>query len=699
MQNRAGAPAAANDQDPFSKKNQFQPGQAGAAPTQKTSEKNIFANRIRFRAEVKPDKAKPGETVQLIITGTLLNGNHTYPLNQRTPEQLPLQQPQITFGGSPDLIPLWPIKESKPEFKKQADGQIWLEHDKDFTWTQDLYVRPEATPGAKSLEIALRLMVCDANNCTPPRSKYPPLQVTLNVLPGKAVPATADLTKRVQAKPPQVEVVSPPAGASPASTANPRDSSLWGLVGTAFVGAFLMLLTPCVFPMVPITVNFFLKQSEKEHHRALPTALVYAGTIVVLLTVVIVLLGKVIVALANDPWFNLLLGLGLMLFALSLFGMFEIELPRGLARFTSAREGQGGYIGAVFMAMTFTITSFTCTGPFLGAMLGGVAALRPPIEHVLIAAVVYSATFAAPFFLLALFPTLLKMLPKSGGWLNAIKVTMGFIELALALKFLANADFEWSPGNPRLFTYDSVLCAWIALSFACGLYLIGVFRLPHDSPADHVGVLRMLFASIFFGLTVYLTPALRREIPQGVVGEKIVAFLPPALEGSSALAKGNGGSGAAVNGKLAWHMDYIDAWNEAVKGKEPGLIFIDFTGVTCTNCRQNETTVFPKPEVREQLEKYVRVQLYTDSVPNRKLSAEEAHKQAERNSRWRDAVGDNTNPYYVIFKPDPKEPFNKAGNLNGTVLATTNGTIFDVGSFVQFLQKPQRQLAQLSVVR
>src|SRR5262249_23378265 len=162
--------------------------------------------------------------------------------------------------------------------------------------------------------------------------------------------------------------------------------------------------------------------------------------------------------------------------------------------FTSAREGQGGYVGAVFMALTFTITSFTCTGPFLGAMLGGVGALRPPFGHVVLASLVYSITFAAPFFLLALFPSLLKALPKSGGWLNSIKVTMGFIELALAMKFLGNADVSWNPGNPRLFTYDTVLCAWIALSFACGLYLIGVFRLPHDEPVDHIGVLRLLFA-------------------------------------------------------------------------------------------------------------------------------------------------------------------------------------------------------------
>src|SRR5581483_4422585 len=206
----------------------------------------------------------------------------------------------------------------------------------------------------------------------------------------------------------------------------------------------------------PITVNFFLKQSEKEHHRPLAMASVYSGTIIILLTLVMLALGNVVIALANDPWFNLALGAVLVIFAMSLFGMFEIALPSGLARFTSAHEGQGGFMGAIFMALTFTITSFTCTGPFLGAMLAPVAGIKPPVWQLATAAVVYSATFAAPFFVLALFPAMLKKLPKSGGWLNAIKVTMGFLELGAALKFLSNTDIAWHPGNPRFFNYDTV---------------------------------------------------------------------------------------------------------------------------------------------------------------------------------------------------------------------------------------------------
>jgi thiol:disulfide interchange protein DsbD len=470
------------------------------------------------------------------------------------------------------------------------------------------------------------------------------------------------------------------------SNGKPGYGNLWALLGFAFIGAILMQLTPCVFPMIPITVNFFLKQSEKEHHKPFPVALVYAGTIILLLTLILVAIGHQVIIWAVNPWFNLGLGIVMVLFALSLFGMFEIQLPQSLARFTSAREGQGGYAGAVFMALTFTITSFTCTGPFLGAMLGGAAALRPPLWHFILASLVYSATFAAPFFLLALFPGLLKKMPKSGGWLNAIKVTMGFIELALALKFLGNADASWNPGNPRLFTYDTVLCAWIALSGACGLYLMGVFRLPHDDPVEHIGVVRLMFAALFLGMAVYMTPALRREVPLGVVGENLVAFLPrPPLDQASGKNSAN---------DLKWHLDYETAWKEAVKGPKPKLIFIDFTGVTCSNCFKNETTVFPKLEVRQELEKYVRVQLYTDTVPRADL---EARGDASRNAKRRDALGDETNPYYVVFQPDTDAPFDKDGNLKGKVIERASGVIFNVPQFVELLKRGlQAQPTQLA---
>jgi thiol:disulfide interchange protein DsbD len=363
--------------------------------------------------------------------------------------------------------------------------------------------------------------------------------------------------------------------------------------------------------------------------------------------------------------------------------MYEIELPSGLARFTSAREGQGGFLGAIFMAVTFTITSFTCTGPFLGAMLAPVAGIRPPVHYLVLAALVYSTTFAAPFFVLALFPAMMKKLPKSGGWLNAIKVTMGFLELGAALKFLANTDLAWFPGNPRVFNYDTVLCAWIALSLACGLYLFGFFRLPHDDKVEHIGALRMVIGTIFLGLAFYMLPALYGGKPHGIIGENLIAFLPPRLT-DGAERNGNGGG----KDELAWHLDYIEGWKQAKSDNK--LIFIDFTGITCTNCRDNEENVFPRPAVQEGLKNYVRVRLYTDSVPDRRLSASEAKEQAARNDRWKDAIADPTNPTYIVFDPDRNEPFTREGLLNGKVVGKRNGKIHDLADFVGFLKDSQR---------
>jgi thiol:disulfide interchange protein DsbD len=685
-----GAVRAGGD-DPFDKKNEAKDFPVKKA-AQRLTPQDVLAGKIDFRLEVTPAEVKPGEVIAVKIVGTPRGSNHTYPITKRAPEQLPQQLSRLEYSNPEIFQPLWPVTESPEPVAKTEEGVTLLEYASPFTWTQYLRVKPDATPGEKTLTVTIYLQVCDENGCTQPGWSYRPLQAKVNIQEGKAA-ATA-LGQNLSEKQPPVQVVQvgpPPDGnarttrttTTPSSTPN----TLLGFLGAAFVGAFLMLLTPCVFPMIPITVNFFLKQSEKEHHNPLMMASVYSGTIILVLTVAVLALGKVIITLAVHPWFNFALGAVLIFFALSLFGMYEIELPSFLSRFTSAREGQGGYAGTVFMALTFTITSFTCTGPFLGIMLGSIAQVQPPMHFLVLGALVYATTFAAPFFLLALFPSVIKQLPKSGSWLNAVKVTMGFLELAAALKFLANADLVWSQGDARIFNYDTVLCAWIALSFATGLYLIGVFRLPHDEPVEHIGVVRMVFATIFFGLTVYMVPALRNDRPpQGLIGEGLIAFLPPSFH------EPRGGGGAPGNGsELAWHHDYIDAWNEAKKTNK--LIFIDFTGVTCTNCRDNENNVFPRPEVRGELAKYVRLRLYTDVVPQKYLPnvpPAQVAAQAGRNQKWQEELGNLTLPYYVVFRPD-RERAIENDQLKGEVLGNRDGKINDVADFVQFLSAPLRQ--------
>jgi len=650
-----------------------------------------------------------GSLVTLVITGTPKPGYHTYPITQRSsnPEQGAGGLSDLIIDENPSLKALWPITESEPELKPILDQGYFLEYEGKFIWAQDILVLPTATPGAAKLNFRIKLQVCNEGRCVRGEHVF---EIPFVVSAEPPLELSQHLKDRLAAKKPELKIVPAPAVApSPApgavnrstddktastpATRGNEDKSLWGFIVVSMGAALFMLFTPCVFPMIPITVSFFLKQSEKKHHNALLSAAVYSLTIVFVLAAAVLLLGKVIIDLANNPWLNLGLGAVLIFFALSLFGMYEIELPSGLARFTAAREGKGGYAGAFFMALTFTITSFTCTGPFLGPLLVAAKESQLGLDKLVFGALAYSATFAAPFFLLAMFPRLLKTLPKSGSWLNAVKVVMGFLELAAALKFLGNTDIAFHPGNPWFFNYESVLCAWIALSVACGLYLLGIFRLPHDTPSEHIGVIRMLLASIFFGLALYMTPALWRKTPQGVIGEGVISFLPLDTEEDKfkAVARGD----AVTEGE--WFKTYEEAWQRAVK--ENKRIFIDFTGVNCTNCRSNEKNVFTRAAVQKELKNFVRVKLYTDTVPRKGLSAGEAKSEGDRNSEFQGhTFEDFSLPFYVIFDPNKKEPF-EDGKLKGVEIARFGGLIKDdqYETFIGLLKSgPGKQAAGAS---
>jgi thiol:disulfide interchange protein DsbD len=325
--------------------------------------------------------------------------------------------------------------------------------------------------------------------------------------------------------------------------------------------------------MIPITVSFFLKQSEKEHHRPLTMASVYCATIVVVLTVAAVALLSFFQVLIRNPWMNFALGGLFIFFALSLFGMYEIELPSGLARFTSEREGRGGLNGTIFMALTFTIISFACVAPFLGGFGGTAGTVQRPLWHTLLGALAFSITFASPFFLLALFPTLLRRMPKSGSWLNSVKVVMGFLELAAAFKFLRAGELL-NTAEASFFTYDFCLGLYVALCLLCGLYLLNFYRLPHDTPAEHLTVPRLLFALLFLGLGFYLLPGLftrnaegERQRPAGSVFAWVDSFLLP---------DSHPGNDEPWSGNL--EAAVARAREHRRRTGQPKLVFIDFTG-------------------------------------------------------------------------------------------------------------------------
>ena len=560
-----------------------------------------------IKATVEPAAAAPGQTVTWKLTLVLSPGWHTYATVQTDPIAQSAAT-KIEFLEAPaGLIRVGTLGE-QAEAKPVRDGINELEGT--ITWTQPFVVSPEAKPGTRKVKATLQVQVCQGKKCLANRTL--PFEAPLTVTDDKPVLVEDKYKDAVKAAGVKT-AVEPPTGPNgpdkppPATTPAKekpiartlieaetteqyrstleegvlavllrRDAASAGLLGFLLAGVFwgaVSLITPCVFPMIPITVSYFLKQSEKEHHRPLTMATVYCGTIIVVLTVAAVLLLSFFRLLSINPVMNFGMGLLFVFFALSLLGWYEIELPAGLAQFTSAREGQGGLVGTVFMALTFTILSFACVAPFLGGFGGTAATGKFSLPERILGGLAFAITFASPFFVLALFPSLLKKMPKSGSWLNSVKVVMGFLELAAAFKFFRLGELVIS-ARPSVFTYDLVLGVWVALALLCGLYLLGVYRLPHDSPLEHLSVPRLLFAMAFLSLGFYLLPALfktaegDKQRPGGALYAWVDSFLlPEPREG---------------RGTLAWSGNLQAAIEEARAARArtgvPKYVFIDFTG-------------------------------------------------------------------------------------------------------------------------
>jgi thiol:disulfide interchange protein len=616
---KAGQAVRKDAGDPFAPTNQVKdepaaPGQGNQESAKATpkGKPTPIDERIDFEITVTPRQVRRGETAQLTIRGTPRPGFHTYPLTQRSadPAQDPSQLSTLTYGSVSGVQPLWPVVESDPQPKLEEGVGWFLEHELPFTWKQDILILPDAMPGEKTLPLTIQAQVCNASNCV---IGNPQFEVKFDVTPASPVPLTPALQERIKAQPPGLKVVALGGQTAGRTAGTPRDNvpktsglaakseaaavaaapkgDATGLIAFILQGiawGAISLLTPCVFPMIPITVSFFLKQSEKQQHNALEMALVYSATIVLVLTAGAVLLLRFFQELSQYSSTNLVLGALFLLFALSLFGMYEIRLPTSLANYTSAQESRGGLLGTIFMALTFTIISFTCVAPFLGGFAGINVQSRPWYEIVL-GGLAFSVTFAAPFFLLALFPTLLRQLPKSGAWMNALKVVMGFLELAAALKFLRAAELLGF-GKAQFLTYDFVLGIYVALAILCGLYLLGLYRLPHDHDApEHLGVLRLLFSLLFLSLAFYLMPALFKQgtgepqRPAGTVFAWLDAFLlPEPPETVNLGVPANGNRSTAELSKASAHLAWIGNLDKGLQiaRDQNRLVFIDFTGLT-----------------------------------------------------------------------------------------------------------------------
>jgi thiol:disulfide interchange protein len=648
-----------------------------------------FAERAEVTAEVTPRSARPGEIVVWKMTMKIHDGYHSYPLEQPpgTDKEYKTAVSSISAPGfGPFVFVGAPSGPHGPTEKIDGTDVECIEQFGEWEWR--FIVHPNAKPGKYKIELRGNLPVCAGNNCT---TGVPPV-AEIEILKDPPVPVSSEFKAQVDSFPLEPPTKLPKAVANPggevgapADRANvgskqhhvaspaesfeqhaanlkdiegqlekfvkPTSRGSGGLMGFLLAAVFwgaVALVTPCVFPMIPITVSFFLHQSEHEHHRPIRMALIYCGTIILVLGIAAMTLLTLFRALSINPIMNIALGGLFVFFALSLFGLYEITLPSRLTAFTSSREGGGGAVGTVFMALTFTIVSFTCVAPFLGGFGGMAASGEFTKAELALGALAFSTTFAAPFFLLALFPSMIKKLPQSGSWLNSVKVVMGFMELAACLKFFRTAELRLLP-HTSYFTYDFVLGIWVALAVLAALYLLNVFRLHHDEPIEHIGVVRMLFGLAFLSLAVYFLPAIFKngngesQRPAGVVYAWVDSFLLPEP----------GEEDLPWSANLKGTID--DARRELASSGKREFILLDCTGVTCTNCKYNERTVFTRPDVHELLLKFRLVQSYTDTVPEsfypQGADADRRFDEAKANLKFqRDNFGTEQLPLYAVME-------------------------------------------------
>ena len=501
----------------------------------------------------------------------------------------------------------------------------------------------ESAPGKKILSGDITYMLCNATQCLPPETHVFEVPVTVEAGPARA----SYVFSAVAAS----EVPLDGTG-SVADVGRAITQGLGAFLYLSLSMGFLALLTPCVFPMIPITVSFFTKQETQSRGESIAKSLAYCGGIIFTFTGLGMVLAATLGAsgaaqFAANPWINLSITAIFVAFALALFGLFEIRLPYGLLNKLNSVQG-GSYGAILIMGFTFSLTSFTCTAPFVGTLL--VLTSQGTWAWPILGMLAFSTAFAAPFFFLSLFPQTLSSLPQSGGWLNSVKVVMGFLELAAALKFLSNVDLVWQWG---ILSREVFIAGWIAIFLLCGLYLLGKIRLSHDSPLDAIGPLRLLASSGCLAFGLYLMTGLFGA-PLG----EWDAFFPP-YGSYGEIAKIRSGEP-----ELTWRDDYEAALTEAQAAGKP--VFIDFTGYACTNCRWMEANIFPEKEVHALLKQFVRVQLYTDGLG----------EKYKRNRDLQEArFGTVALPLYAILSPDGKE------------IAHFPGMTRDVDMFVRFLKQ------------
>jgi len=579
--------------------------------------------------------AKPGATVPLHLIAKIEPGWHLYSLT--IPKNLLPTKITLTDNPAVDSYTVYQpagVRAMDPNFKEVVEtysnqAEFWIP----ATLKQD-------AAGPVELTAQVRYRACDDKQCLNPRTKTAAFKLT--------AAAFAPAIEEFKA-PAGYREVKPGAASDVAANQPPTEppASQQGLAAfavTAFGFGLAAIFTPCVFPMIPITVSFFLNQ-----RGGIVQALVFSLGIVVLFCAlglgVTALAGPIgISQLGGNPWVNGFIALVFCIFALSLLGAFEITLPSSMLTKLDSASRRGGYFGTLLMGLTFSLTSFACVGPFVGPLLA--SSVQAQGAQPVVGMAAFATGLASPFFFLAAFPSYLKKLPKSGGWMARVKVVMGFVLLAVMLKYVSNIDQVL---QANLLTRERFLAAWFVLFSLAGLYLLGVLRLEGIEAEDKLGIGRLSFAALFLIFAVSLLPGMFGA-PLG----ELDAYVPAATGGLS---------GNSTTAGLQWMKnDYRAALDRG--RQENKLVLVTFTGYACTNCHWMKANMFPRPEIADIAKDLVLVELYTDG----------SDAASEENAKLEDTKFSSVStPLFVLLDGNEK------------VLATS-GYTRDTQEFLAFLK-------------
>ncbi len=610
-----------------------------------------------------------GDVYKVIFTGKIADGYHTYTL---TDEFSATEIMDAAVEGG-ELVGT-PYEISTPTEETDEFGDPAKHYYNEIIIAQDVRV----ASGNATYSGTIFTNACTGGAC---KAEY----YDFNVKVGGNASAAASAT----------ETIEPAEEAAPAGE---KKGSIWGLILEAILWGFAMLLTPCVFPMVPMTVSFFMKGSENVAQGRFKAAM-YGIFIVLLYTVpisVIIMLTRIIGGDAvtadifnwlSTHWLpNIIFFIVFMIFAASFFGAFEITLPESIVNKSDKGSDKKGLAGVFFMALTLVLVSFSCTGPIVGSVL--IKSTQGEFWEPMVTMLAFSVAFALPFTVLAFFPSLLKKFKKSGGsWLNSVKVVLGFVQGALGLKFLSVADQTYHWG---ILDREVYLAIWIVVFTLLGLYLLGKIRFAHDEPLEYLKVPRLALAIGVFSFVVYLIPGM-----WGAPLKALSGYMPPITTQDFVIGQ-NSGTANAVEAAPVTDSEYglhlplglqgyfslEDGLEAAKKAGKP--VFVDVTGHGCVNCREMESRVWSDPTVLGMLKNdFVIVALYTDD--KQKLDKEDYVTDAESGKVYKDLGRANSylartmwnvnaQPNYILLSPD------------GEMLVPVHGYDLSIDGFVEFLQ-------------